>query len=380
MDIITLSAAAALATIGYGEVVDGQPNWAQREMHVYTNFARVAPEDWESEYDCSLSEFTSDERTAKAPLYYHDGLTEIAQAHSEDMDSNEFMAHESSDGTDFGTRVWPWYDGMMIAENVAWGYVDNWDVVFEGWMCSAGHRENIMSGDLEDVGTGVSGRSYTQDFGAGAATTDIQVAMGIHYPADPVREIEFMATWEDDEGPAGLWVETADDCHEMTRLAGTDARGAWSVETESDDGCAAYRFVWETASGVGGELPETGAYQYGAGCEEWISTAPDGCEVESDGGSDGGGSDGGGSDDGGSDGGPSDDGSSDNDSDDDGVSDEERQTSRTPRMCADSSNPRCADDDDSDGGKGCSTSATSAPTGGFLLLLSALLLGSRRRD
>ncbi len=375
MDTLTLSVFSAMAITGYGEVQDGQPNWQQRELQVYTNMVRVDPESWSGEYPCSLSEFTSEERTAQAPLYYHDGLNEIAQSHSQDMYSHDFMAHESSDGTDFGSRVWPWYDGTMIGENVAYGYSDNWDVVFEGWMCSAGHRSNIMAADFEDLGTGVIGRSYTQDFGAGAGTSHIQVAMGVHVPEVPTHEVEFFATFEDDEAPNGVWVETESDCQEMDRLAGDASRGAYSVETGTEDGCVAYRFRWESGSGITGHLPETGSYVYGSGCPEWTTDEPTSCDTqtgegdpedpdEEDESSSGGGEGG---------------------SSDDGTTDEDGDGSLGERSSSDdcaSGIASCLGSDDEGviEGKGCST-AHARPTLplGFALLLTAIA-GLRRRD
>jgi len=282
MEITTLMLFTSMSITGYGEIVDGQPSWAQREMHVYTNLVRVDPEAWSDEYPCSLSEFTSGERTSKAPLYYHEGLTSIAQLHSDDMDDGGFIAHESSDGTDFGTRVWPWYEGTSIAENVALGYADNWDAVFQGWMCSAGHRSNIMDGDLEDIGTGMTGRSYTQDFGAGANTAHVEVAMGIHLPETPSSEVQFLATYDDGQDPLGLWVETASDCFEMDPIAGAASRGAYSVDTDAESGCSSYRFTWTTASGTKGNLPATGAYVYGEDCPSWTEAEPSGCTVDED--------------------------------------------------------------------------------------------------
>jgi len=369
MDTLTLSYITAMAITGYGEVQDGQPSWAQRELHVYTNMVRVDPESWSAEYACSLSEFTSAEREPRAPLYFHDGLASIAQSHSQDMSSHDFMAHESSDGTDFGTRVWPWYSGTMIGENVAYGYADNWDVVLEGWMCSAGHRSNIMAGDFEDIGPGVVSRSYTQDFGAGAGTPHIQIAMGVHLPQTPTREVEFLATFEDDEAPNGIWVETTDDCLAMEPLAGDDLRGAWSVEASSEDGCAQYRFTWESGSGIGGSLPETGSYLYGDGCPEWTDEEPTGCTADEEDPSDPNTED---EDDSSSD--PEDEGGNDGRGDDDLGERDSNTQSDCPGGVG-----LCLEDSDGDKieGKGCST-APSRP--GATLLLGALFgLASRRR-
>ena len=85
-----------------------------------------------------------------------------------------------------------------------------------------------------------------------------------------------MATWSDDRGPDTLWGETESDCIEMDLEAGTESRGAWSVSTDADSRCQAYRFVWPEA-GDYNSLPTEGAYQYGSGCAAWIAAAPETC-------------------------------------------------------------------------------------------------------
>ena len=255
------------------------PTWTQRELIVYTNFVRVDPTHWSAEYDCSVNGFTSSEKQPKDPMLYHAGLTEIAQLHSEEMNRYDFLAHESRDGTDFGDRVWPYYEGTTIGENVAMGYSNNWDVVFQGWMCSAGHRSNIMEAEFEDIGTGIDGLYYTQDFGGGAGQAHQPVAMGIHSPQVPSNDVEFLATWHDDAAPESLWVETADSCTEMSLQAGTETRGAWTLMADATDGCQPYRFVWPEGDGFS-SLPLEGAYQYGQNCADWTDEASETCIPE----------------------------------------------------------------------------------------------------
>ncbi len=276
MDITGLHSLLALGLIGYGEVQQGRPGWDQRELHTYTNLVRVAPTAWAADYACSTASFGSSERTAKAPLLYHDGLTEIAQLHSEDMAAHGFMDHVSSDGTPFVDRVWPYYAGTIIAENVAWGYSDNAAALWQGWMCSAGHREHIMSASFTDLGCGIQGVYYTQDFGGGAGQPAQPVAMGVHLPERPAGRVSYLATW-DSAAPRWFGVETSDDCIELERFVGTDARGGWAAEADSTTGCVAYRFRWETQGGAIGFMPTSGAYQFGSDCEAWTSTAPEGC-------------------------------------------------------------------------------------------------------
>jgi MYXO-CTERM domain-containing protein len=277
VEATALHSLLTLALLGYGEVQDGRPTWEQREMHTYTNLVRVDPTAWASDYACSTASFTTSERTAKAPLLYHDGLTEIAQLHSEDMAAHGFMDHDSSDGTTFAQRVWPYYAGSTIAENVAWGYADNAAAVWRGWMCSAGHRENIMSPSFTDLGCGVQGAYYTQDFGGGAGQPAQPVAMGLHLPERPTGQVTFLATF-DSAAPRWFGVETSGACHELDRFVGSDAQGGWRVEASVESGCVAYRFRWETQDRAVGVMPSTGAYQYGASCAPWTADEPTGCE------------------------------------------------------------------------------------------------------
>jgi hypothetical protein len=276
LTLLALTAPPALA--GYGDVINNRPNWSQREMLTLTNLVRVDPEAWS--YACSMNQWKSDERRPKDPLYYHSDLTQIAQLHSEDMELHGFMDHDSWDGTEFGDRVWPYYDGRSIGENVAWGYNTNESALFDGWMCSSGHRKNIMSASFEDLGVGIKGKYYTQDFGGGAGTRHVPVAMGIHSPEVPSRSVTFTATWSDDSAPAELVVETAQACDDMVLIAGSYTLGAWETHLDADEDCTAYRFSWMTDDGDVGSLPTNGAYLYGKGCPLWTEIAPGGCAPE----------------------------------------------------------------------------------------------------
>jgi hypothetical protein len=275
--LFILTALAFNPVYAYGESEDGLPSWDQREMHTITNLVRVDPLAWSSDYDCPTIEFEPSERTPKAPLLLHRGLTEIAQLHSEDMKSSNILSHDSSDGTDFGDRVWPYYDGTTIGENVAKGYTSNWEVVLEGWMCSAGHRVNIMAADFDDLGSGIVGKFHTQDFGGGADSEHQAVAMGVHTPESPQTGVRFLSTWDDNKAPASLVVETETLCEEMELFLGEPELGGYQLEVEDEPGCVPYRFVYEESNGRTGALPTTGAWLYGKNCDLWTATAPTGC-------------------------------------------------------------------------------------------------------
>jgi len=265
---------ALLATVsGYGDVdPSGHPAWAERDMHLWTNAVRVAPEAFEAEYvrgGCSFSRFSSDEQTAKAPVAYSRDLNEVARLHSADMHANGALSHTSSDGTSFQERVSAHYPSVAIGENIAYNYADTRVVVTEGWMCSTeGHRENIMSGDWTELGTGVASVYYTQDFGAAPSAWDGAVTMGIHTPERPSGAVTFYADWHDAEAPIVLSVMLDGDQHDLSLAYGRDESGVYTttVDNYDSDGCGAYWFRWETAAGQEGTFPEDGSYLFGTNC------------------------------------------------------------------------------------------------------------------
>ena len=100
-------------------------------------------------------------------------LSNAAQGHADDMDNvGRYLGHKSSDGRDFEARIdEAGYDWRSIRENVASGQQSARDVV-QGWIESPGHRANILSDDITEIGIGFSvdddtGRTYwVQKFGA----------------------------------------------------------------------------------------------------------------------------------------------------------------------------------------------------------------------
>lgn len=83
-------------------------------------------------------------------------LTSAAQNHSADQARRAKMTHTGSDGSDPGTRIartgyraWTW------GENVAAGQ-SNASRVMGSWMNSSGHRANILSSNLREIGVGLA--------------------------------------------------------------------------------------------------------------------------------------------------------------------------------------------------------------------------------
>jgi len=107
-------------------------------------------------------------------------LARSARAHSRDMASRRYFAHDAPDGPTPARRIaaagYP-REGVTVGENLAWGEASAAAPVeiVAGWMESPGHRANVLRPEYTEVGIGlahdaprpVTGRAaiYTTDFG-----------------------------------------------------------------------------------------------------------------------------------------------------------------------------------------------------------------------
>lgn len=262
----------ALALAGYGDAQDGYPSWLERDLHLWTNAARVDPEAFEEDYNigsngvgCSFYEdFSVDEQTPKAPVMWSVPLSEAARFHSQDMFDNDWFAHESSDGTSFADRVARFYDGYAYGENIALGYSTPYDAVFQGWMCSThGHRANIMDGGWEELGTGVVGLYYTQEFGANNIEFR-RIASGVHEPEVPSGEAVFWASYHHPNGvaPDKYYAVLDGKKVDLSLHYGVEAQGIYSGTAEVEEGCHSYFFEVKV-DGVFERYPEEGSFGWG---------------------------------------------------------------------------------------------------------------------
>jgi hypothetical protein len=264
---LLVAGALAAAPGGYGDAVGGLPALEERELHLWTNAARVDPEAFEADYNrggCSYdADFSEDEQTPKWPLMIENGLTEAAEFHSADMADNDWFSHDSSDGTSFFDRVARYYDSGNVGENIAMGYPSMYDAVFTGWMCSTdGHRANIMSGGYDELGVGVVGAYYTQDFG-GRGLERPAIAMGAHMAGS--AGTAFRADFFDADGaaPDELVVVLDGEAHALTLEYGEASSGIYVAELEvAEEGCHEYYFE-AAVGGAKSRFPELGSYGWG---------------------------------------------------------------------------------------------------------------------
>ena len=257
----------AIAQAGYGDPVSGVPNYAERSMHVWTNRVRIDPSHYATEYDCAFGAFRSSEQTSKRPLKWNDDLGLVARSHSEDMSTHDTLSHTSSDGTPFSARVGNVYDGFIIGENVAYGYPSPFSVVVEGWMCSDGHRSNIMDADYDELGTGAAGIYWTQDFGTRDVDPGLHAArLGIHEPENPMDTATFIvAVYASDGEPARVDAVVNNAAYALDRELGNEdgTSGIFSATIDVVDACTHYWFEVERQDGRVDRYPEGGAYGFG---------------------------------------------------------------------------------------------------------------------
>lgn len=109
-------------------------------------------------------------------------LADAAQSHARDMARNNYFSHDSRSGASFVDRIrrTGYLDGArswIAAENIAWGTgrFSSPKAIVKSWMESPGHRANILSSSLREIGIGVAedppiedagpGGTYATDFG-----------------------------------------------------------------------------------------------------------------------------------------------------------------------------------------------------------------------
>lgn len=108
------------------------------------------------DYAYRVLELVNEERAKQgiAPLQWHDGLANVAYAHSKDMHDRNFMAHNNPDSlTPFDRIKNAGISYTRAAENVAAGQQTP-EQVMQSWMNSSGHRANILNPNLTKLGVG----------------------------------------------------------------------------------------------------------------------------------------------------------------------------------------------------------------------------------
>ena len=133
----------------------------------------------------------------------------------------------------------------------------------QGWMCSPGHRANIMTDGYNELGTGLEGKYYTQDFGRRDGVEHRVIAMGLHFPETP-DTVTFLADVYNPTGrPDSVEAVLNGEPHDMLLKWGDPDLGVYSTEIAlNSEGCHAYYFR-AIVGDVEHRVPETGSYTWG---------------------------------------------------------------------------------------------------------------------
>ena len=89
---------------------------------------------------------------AASPLTWSCSLTTAAQAHADDMATNDYFSHTGQGGSSMSDRATQHgYRWRRIGENIAAGHTTA-DAAIESWIESPGHCRNLMNDAFTDMG------------------------------------------------------------------------------------------------------------------------------------------------------------------------------------------------------------------------------------
>ncbi len=127
----------------------------------------------DSSFECQVFELVNQERIDNGlnPVTYNATLAESAMIHAMDLSMCDYFAHDSLDGTTFFERCAAnGYSGTCTGENIGGGQTSP-QSVFDAWMASPGHRDNILYPHHDELGvayyegSGTYGRYWLKHFG-----------------------------------------------------------------------------------------------------------------------------------------------------------------------------------------------------------------------
>lgn len=270
--------------IATGAPADGYPSLYERQVLVYTNAVRMAPQQYRDKY---MAAFAPDPHSilqaygTLEPLYYEPRLNQSARFHAEDMATNGCFQHDSCDGTTWSTRIRN-YDpeAQNIGENIAAGYpsakdlVDNLLCDASGGQCAqdktsqAGHRSNIMSSAFTAMGAGYAPDTKTtwrhywvQDFASGNLVGKPPLVAGCH-DFLTAGKTSFLLNYRDISNlpPASVQVVIDGVAQNMTLDLGAPAAGTYRLDTTKAANCRQYYFLAVTGAGQSWRYPGPGVF------------------------------------------------------------------------------------------------------------------------
>jgi uncharacterized protein YkwD len=176
---LKLSARSGVSAYRLRVAIAPQPSLAQKSLRSFSS--RSFSDNQGDRFALKVLRLTNDYRRSfgLAPLRLNPVLSAIAQAHSQDMASNDFFDHVGSSGSTLFDRFsQSGYAYRSGGENIAAGFTTPKTVV-NAWINSPGHRANLLTPFFQEMGVGfvhlpsdpgkIKLRYYwTQDFGVPA--------------------------------------------------------------------------------------------------------------------------------------------------------------------------------------------------------------------
>jgi hypothetical protein len=280
----SLAVGVSSAFAGYGDKVNGLPNWQERAILVLTNACRMAPTQYRDKYlGATYNILLPANYPAVPPVYWNLALNGSARFHAIQMADTCGMTHNSCNGDAFSTRIQLFYNNKSytIGEDIAAGNTNpsatmtqwlldeqNGTVPLDNTTCGTsrcdGHRWNIMSKSYREMGTGYAYGPQTynyfwcQDLGGGAPEFGNPIVSAAHLFIE-TGKTTFLADYFDAAGkPSNPSLYVDNQKSSMTLLMGADSAGTYSVSLAKTTSCRNYYFTFTNAKGTLFRYPETG--------------------------------------------------------------------------------------------------------------------------
>lgn len=283
--ILAVAAAASMCFSGYGDKVNGLPNWQERAIFVLTNACRMAPGQYRDVYvGASYAILLPSSYPAVPPVYWNLALNTSARFHAIEMADTCGLTHNSCNGDAFSTRVQLFYNNksFTIGEDIAAGYssplatMSQWlldkqsngavpaDLSLCGTARCDGHRWNIMNPGYREMGTGYAYGPQTynyfwcQDLGGGKPDFNNPIVGGVHVFVQ-TGTTTFLANYFDPLGkPSAPSLYVDNQKAALTLLMGADSAGTYSAALATANVCRSYYFTFLDVKGALWRYPETG--------------------------------------------------------------------------------------------------------------------------
>ncbi len=146
--------------IGLSEIIDANPQIKDPSLIFPGDRVIIPARSSFTSYEDEVISLVNAERTNRGlqPLSKNWELCRVARYKSEDMIANGYFAHNSPTyGSPFDMMESFGLRFTAAAENIAYGQRSPSEVM-NAWMNSAGHRSNILSGNVSEIGVGVAAK------------------------------------------------------------------------------------------------------------------------------------------------------------------------------------------------------------------------------